>query len=400
VVVGGLDSLFKDDTIYTAGDTTVVHGGGTVAIRLTVSPLDPEEGAQAAAVVLNVTVQKEVTATGALSPIITPLTELPDLMEIFIPLEKEAQGHAIYSVQRSHNGKLDTISASPNTDGEYLKVEQDILVVYAKKFSTFAISYSDPEDSGYRIRAIAGDGGAIAPGSIYVTRNRNKTFTITPGSGYRIRDVLVDGVSVGSVTTYTFERVTAKHTIEAVFHSTACPSAKFTDVPPDTWYHDAADDLIAAGVMLGTSDKTFEPLRPLDRAQAVAMLSRLSGKVPLRSPAISFQDVAPAAWYFDTVGWSATSKVALGYGNDKFGPEDTVSREQLATMFFRYAGITPKALTVPIEGVSSWAATAMDWAVAAGILHGDDRQKLNPQGTATRAEAAVMFRQFLVLLEK
>ncbi|MEG2421904.1 MAG: InlB B-repeat-containing protein, partial [Oscillospiraceae bacterium] len=184
VVVGGLDSLFEDNTIYTAGDTTVVHGGGTVAIRLTVSPLDPEEGAQAAAVVLNVTVQKEVTATGALSPVITPLTELPDLMEIFIPLEKEAQGHAIYSVQRSHNGKLDTISASPNTDGEYLKVEQDILVVYAKKFSTFAISYSDPEDSGYRIRAIAGDGGAIAPGSTYVTRNRNKTFTITPGSGY------------------------------------------------------------------------------------------------------------------------------------------------------------------------------------------------------------------------
>ena len=121
-----------------------------------------------------------------------------------------------------------------------------------------------------------------------------------------------------------------------------------------------------------------------------------------------FSDVPGDAWYAQGTVWAVEAGIVSGYGDGQFGPNDAITREQLALMLYRYAQNlklttdTGASLTAFGDGeqVSSWARQALSWAVGAGIMSGTPENTLNPGGTATRAEAAVMVSQFVAWMLK
>ena len=261
----------------------------------------------------------------------------------------------------------------------------------------------------YTITASAGTGGSISPsGSVSVREDTDKTFTITPDSGYHISDVLVDGKSVGAVTSYTFEDVQKKHTIEAVFAKDNPDTGvdnPFTDVHPDDWFFEAVMFVYQNNLMNGTSATTFSPNDATTRAQIATIFYRMAG-----SPAVEntnpFTDVpyGPGTdWYYDAVLWVQQNGIMQGYGDNLFGPGDPVTREQLAVIFYNYAKFKGYDTTASgdLSGftdtgdLSPWAQEAMKWAVGSGVMSGKGNGILDPKGTATRAEIAAMLQNFI-----
>ena len=261
--------------------------------------------------------------------------------------------------------------------------------------------------SRYTITASAGQGGSITPsGSVRVDRGEAQTFTIAADEGYEIADVLVDGESVGAVGSYTFENVRARHTIQARFQVSQedeTPSsgrAPFTDVASGAWYEEAVDYVYANGLMSGVSAGSFAPDTHLSRAMIAQILYAMED--PTGSFAGSFQDVPDSAWYAQAVNWAAGEGLVSGYGDGTFGPDDDVTREQLAAILYRYAQYS--GLDVSARGslssftdggsASSWAQEALSWALGSGLLSGTGDGLLSPQGTATRGQVAVILTAF------
>lgn len=175
----------------------------------------------------------------------------------------------------------------------------------------------------------------------------------------------------------------------------------FTDVPADAWYATALAFVYDAGLMEGVSANRFAPDMPLTRGMLVSMLYRLNAPA-LKPSAPSFPDVAPDAWYAPGVTWAAEAGLVKGYDDGRFGPEDPITREQLATLLFRYAQHIGRntagrdSLTGFSDGdtVSAWAQDAMAWTVDSGVLTGLPGDVLAPAVTTTRAQAAAMLQRF------
>ena len=253
----------------------------------------------------------------------------------------------------------------------------------------------------YDIEADAGRGGDISPdGRVRVRRGENQTFRITADDGYEIYDVEVDGESVGAVSRYTFENVREDHTISATFRQTGAQTEEaqlpFLDVAEGAWYYDAVAYCYENGIMDGTSSVSFAPGMLLNRAMAAQVLYNLADGTA--STAAGFPDVAASAWYADAVNWAAANGYVTGYDNGSFGPEDSLTREQLAVILYRYAG-SPEP-TGSLDGftdaasASDYAVDALRWAVGEGLLTGKDGGRLDPAGTASRAELAQILARF------
>ena len=253
----------------------------------------------------------------------------------------------------------------------------------------------------YDIKADAGRGGDISPdGRVRVRRGENQTFRITADDGYEIYDVEVDGESVGAVSRYTFENVREDHTISATFRQTGAQTEEaqlpFLDVAEGAWYYDAVAYCYENGIMDGTSSVSFAPGMLLNRAMAAQVLYNLADGTA--STAAGFPDVVASAWYDDAVNWAAANGYVTGYDNGSFGPEDSLTREQLAVILYRYAG-SPEP-TGSLDGftdaasTSDYAVDALRWAVGEGLLTGKDGGRLDPAGTASRAELAQILARF------
>jgi len=181
----------------------------------------------------------------------------------------------------------------------------------------------------------------------------------------------------------------------------------FTDVSKDAWYYDAVHFVNQQGMMKGDSATAFLPEAAVTRGMLVTILYRLEG-----SPAMSgtsFTDVIAGEWYSDAVSWAAVNGIAAGYGEDKFGPEDEITREQMAVMLMNYAKFKGYDISADESSlsafsdstsVSSWAISAMKWAGTKKIITGDSGGILDPAGSATRAQAATILMRFCNLLIK
>ena len=173
----------------------------------------------------------------------------------------------------------------------------------------------------------------------------------------------------------------------------------FANVKAVQWYDEAVAYVYNNGIMKGSDNGGFAPNQSTTRGQIATMLYRLENEPA--AGAVNFTDVKPGQWYAPAVAWAAEQKIVFGYANGAFGPEDNVTREQLAAILYRYAEAkqydvtAKKALTGFSDGaaVSGWAAEAMQWAVGSGLLNGSDGA-LNPQGYATRAEIAAILMRF------
>ena len=178
-----------------------------------------------------------------------------------------------------------------------------------------------------------------------------------------------------------------------------CPSARFRDVPIGPWYHSAVDWAAETGLMNGMAPDRFDPQGDVTRAMLVTVLYRAAGspKAPESSP---FADVAPGKWYSEAVAWAAREGIVNGMTPDRFAPDAPITREQLVTILFRYAGddgVRADLSVFPDAGaVSSYAKDAMAWAVGHGIVNGvgsGDIATLSPRAGASRAQvAAIMMR--------
>ena len=150
--------------------------------------------------------------------------------------------------------------------------------------------------------------------------------------------------------------------------------------------------------MGGYSSESFGPNGNLSRAQLAQILYNKEGKPPISGSSI-FTDVAASAWYSDAVIWAAANNIVGGYGNGQFGPDDNITREQLAVMLWRYSG-SPAATSKELrfndaDQISGYAVDALRWAVENGIVNGYGNGRLGPKGLATRAQVAQMLKNYL-----
>lgn len=180
----------------------------------------------------------------------------------------------------------------------------------------------------------------------------------------------------------------------------------YEDVQPDDWFYLYVKNVTMAGTMTGLNATTFAPNTPLVRAQFAQVLYRLSGEPDVTYNA-AFQDVADNDWYTSAVIWANSQKITTGYTDTGlFGTNDNITREQLAVMLLRYDDTlvnnyykTDKRadLTKFQDGtsVSDFAKDAMAWAVERKLIEGKDNgTRLDPQGTASRAECAAILTRY------
>ncbi len=171
----------------------------------------------------------------------------------------------------------------------------------------------------------------------------------------------------------------------------------FTDVSESSWYYEAVKFMYEQGLMAGTGETTFSPNTATTRGMIAAILYRLEGN-PETDASMSFTDIDPGEYYSEAIAWAAEQGIVAGYSETLFGPDDPVTREQLVSMLYRYAG-SPKT-TENLEAftdskkASKYAKPALCWAVETGILSGKGNGILDPQGKATRAEVASVLMRY------
>lgn len=268
--------------------------------------------------------------------------------------------------------------------------------------------------ASYIITASASIGGEISSDKqVTVSRGASQTFIIKPAEGYVISNVLVDGKGVGQVIRYTFSNVRSSHTIQALFvaegmsghgHQGNCPKDEtcpiwpYTDSIPTAWYHDGVHYCIETDLMIGTAPTLWEPDIPLTRAMMAQVLYNKSGR-----PAVSgdgmFDDV-DRGWYWSAITWGCRNNVLYGYGDGNFGPQDPITREQLAALLWRYAGRPQTDVQSSFSDAaeaSDYAKQALHWTSQHGIIAGYPDGTFRPRANATRAEAAQMIMRYFNL---
>ncbi len=183
-----------------------------------------------------------------------------------------------------------------------------------------------------------------------------------------------------------------------------CPTADYTDVPVNAWFHEAVDYVVANGIMEGTGEGTFSPNSTTTRAQLVTVLYRLAGSPEVELTG-QFTDVAEDQWYAKAVAWAYAEEITTGITETLFAPNMSVTREQVVTFLYRYAQFA--GVDVTAEGdlsqftdgdkVSDYAKEAFLWAVDTGVVNGMTETTLVPQGTSIRAQIATILMRFMEL---
>ncbi len=177
----------------------------------------------------------------------------------------------------------------------------------------------------------------------------------------------------------------------------------YVDVEEDDWFYNAVMTLTAAGFMQGVSETHFAPKATVTRAMIVTVLYRVAGQEEVTDEN-TFSDVPAGKWYSEAVEWAAANGIVMGYGNGTFRPMNTATREELASIFFRFVQFSEKdnegredlSGYADAPKVSDWAEEAMQWAVHNYIVRGRAQDQLAPKGTCMRAELAEMLYRMLM----
>lgn len=232
------------------------------------------------------------------------------------------------------------------------------------------------------------------------------TITATPDEGYEVSGVTVtdaDGKAIAVTNAgdgkYTFTMPAGAVNVSASFKETGDKPVDpdwdnpYSDVEK-IWYYDAIKYVTENGLMDGTGKGKFEPNTKLTRAMFARILYNKAGK-PAVTGTVDFTDFESGKWYSDAVVWASKNGVLKGYDDGSVGVNDKITREQLATMLWRYVGEPEASADVTVNGSpSKYAVEAMRWAVGAGVIKGDQNGNHNPRGMASRAEAAQMLTNY------
>jgi len=178
----------------------------------------------------------------------------------------------------------------------------------------------------------------------------------------------------------------------------------FTDVSESNWFYEDVKYVYVKGLFNGTSDTQFSPNTSMTRAMMVTVLWRLQGS-PEGAESAGFADVSAGTYYYEAVNWAAANGIVLGYNASKFGPNDSITREQITTILYRFANFLGKGPVgswtanpdfVDMDKVSAYANEGVVWAWINNIVNGRPGGIFDPRGKATRAEVAAMLHRFMV----
>ena len=269
--------------------------------------------------------------------------------------------------------------------------------------------YIPPANPNYRITVEATQGGTVTADPTAAKAGTTVTLTPSPNAGYEVGDVTVTDrfgeaveVTANPDGTYTFTMPSGQVSVNVTFVEMEAEPLPFTDVNKGDWFHDAVRYVYDNGLMDGVGDGQFAPNATTNRAMVVTILYRLAGE-PAVAGDVGFTDVEPGLWYTDAVLWAAEKGIVNGISETEFSPSGDLTREQLATILYRYAesmGYDVSAQAdlsgFPDAGdIQSYATQALSWAVAEGLLQGFEDDSLQPQSTATRAQIATILMRFL-----
>ena len=271
--------------------------------------------------------------------------------------------------------------------------------------------------SSYTITTKDTDNGSISVSPSRASSGRTVTITVEPDEGYVLDELTVtdskgEKVELTKVsdTKYTFTMPRSRVTIEATFvedpdYVEPDPSTSvadiFDDIQPGAWYEDAVQFAYDEGIMTGTSKTTFEPNTTTTRGMIVSILHRLEGNPVVTEEA--FSDVSADDWYGKAVAWASSEGIVGGYGDGTFQPNKAITREEMASILYRYAQYKDQDVSAradltkytDADQVGAWAEEVMQWANAEGLINGMTEDTLVPQGNATRAQVAAMFQRYL-----
>lgn len=301
-------------------------------------------------------------------------------------------------------------SANITVNGQTIKPTES----YTFKYTHSSGGSSGGSSSGkttYKVTTSAVNNGGVNASPSSAEKGATITITLSPDKGYKLDKLTVtdgSGKTVSTVkksdTVYTFTMPASAVKVGVSYvKATETPSkTKFNDVSANDWFASAVDYVTGKGMMNGTADNTFSPKANTTRGMVVTVLYRLENQ-PSTSAA-SFTDVASGAYYANAVAWANANGIVSGYGSGKFGPNDKVTREQLAAILYRYAQYKKYDVSVgedtnilsydDAQSISSYAIPAIQWACGAGVVTGKSGSKLDSKGNATRAEVAAMLMRF------
>lgn len=251
--------------------------------------------------------------------------------------------------------------------------------------------------------SFAGTNDGTATITVAAPEGANRVYYIADdGNKTEVADaVFADGYVTFTVSHFSFYSVEAVAEAPVCNGDETCPAYGYTDLNLSLWYHDGIHYCVENGLMFGYPGNLFGPNDTATRGQIVTILYRLEGEPSVQNECL-FGDVADGSYYEDAITWAADSGIVFGYG-ENFGPDDAITREQMATILYRYAKYKGYDVSVGENtnflsysdaiDVAEYAIPAMQWACGAGIIQGDNNA-LMPQGSALRCQAAAILQRF------
>ena len=333
-----------------------------------------------------------------------------------------SHGYVTYRINDKYNGDLVALFVNPDS-GYYL---DDLTVkmsggatftpyhhegnvyyfrLYGEKATVYATFKALPDE--YRVYIANTEHGTVSVDTRYAEEGEWVYITVNPNAGYRLSDLTVTRPSGNTVkvehvrgNVFRFAMPGVRVTVDAEFVRTTMP---FTDVSRGQWFYDAVSFVYWRDLMDGVTSTQFAPDATTTRAMVVQILYRMAGSPTVRGSS-PFYDVSNGAWYADAVIWAEANDIVNGMTTTTFAPNTAVTREQLATMLYRYAqyrhyntsaGENTNILSYyDANRISEYAFSALQWACGEGIMDGTGTGYLSPQGQATRAQLAAMLMRF------
>lgn len=286
-------------------------------------------------------------------------------------------------------------------ENDIYTVNADTVVISARSTSSSGGSGGNvPSSNGSKTQTVTNSDGSKT--TTKTDRHGNVTVTTkAPDGSQVVAYTSKDGDKSITVTD-------AKGTVQAKVELPAvipAPEEKFADVPEGHWAEESINRMAGLGTIQGIGGGNYDMNSPITRGSVATILYRLSN-VEVDASKGAFTDVESGDWYAEAVAWASSTGVVTGYSESIFAPKDSIDRQQLAVMLYRYAKLLRLDTTTEANlkqfqdaaDVADWAADAMSWCVGEGILKGNGYGSLNPAGTASRAECATMLDRFIGLL--
>lgn len=272
--------------------------------------------------------------------------------------------------------------------------------LYGERFDSSSIdSILDKQNEFVELLAVAHENGSLVAGHDrqLVRYGTSATVQAVPDEGYEVVKVVVNGKEYKGDSIITIASLTSKTQVEFFF----AKKPRFVDVTRDKWYFDAVEKIAETGLFEGTSKTEFSPEQSMTRAMLVTVLHRLDGKSAPSSD-VTFTDVEKGTWYTDAIAWASENSIVGGYGDGRFGTNDSISRQDMITILYRYLkykGLTPSKSSSldrfeDATEVGDWAREALEWATGVGIIQGTGNTTLAPRDASTRAQVATVMLRY------